>query len=61
MQSDILRFTDAPLTDDGIERYEWHEYEPLARTSLNSAGEIRMNTELQDLFSPPAECCSKGN
>src|SRR6218665_608028 len=55
MQSDILRFTDAPLTDDGIERYEWHEYEPVARTSLNSAGEIPINIELQDLYSHPAE------
>src|SRR6218665_3123932 len=55
MQSDILRFTDAPLTDDGIERYEWHEYKPVARTSLNSAGEIRINIELQDLYSHPAE------
>ena len=55
MQSDILRFTDVPLTDDGIEICEWHEYEPVARTSLNSAGEIRINIELQDLYSHPAE------
>jgi len=55
MQSDILRFTDTPLTDEGIEKYEWHEYEPVARTNLNSAGEIRINIELQDLFSHPAE------
>src|SRR6218665_353668 len=55
MQSDILRFTDAPLTVDGIERYEWHKYKPVARTSLNSAGEIRINIELQDLYSHPAE------
>jgi len=55
MQSDILRFTDTPLTDEGVERYEWHEYEPVARTNLNSAGEIRISIELQDLFSRPAE------
>jgi hypothetical protein len=55
MQSDILRFTDTPLTDDAIERYEWHEYEPVARTNLNTAGEIRINIELQDLFSHTAE------
>lgn len=55
MQSDILRFTDTPLTDEGIERYEWHEYESVASTNLNSAGEIRINIELQDLFSYPAE------
>src|SRR6218665_3939737 len=55
MQSDILRFTDAPLTGDVIDRYEWHEYEPVAKTSLNSACEIRINIELQDLYSHPAE------
>jgi len=55
MQSDILRFTEQPLTDESIERYEFHEYEPVARTNLNSAGEIRINIELQDLFSHPAE------
>ena len=55
MQSDILRFTENPLTDEGIERYEWHEYEPVARTNLNTAGEIRINIELQDLFSHPSE------
>jgi len=55
MQSDILRFTDTPLADEGIDRYEWHEYEPVSRTNLNTAGEIRINIELQDLFSHPAE------
>jgi len=55
MQSDILRITEQPLTDEGIQRYEWHEYEPVARTNLNSAGEIRINIELQDLYSHPAE------
>ena len=54
MQSDILRFTETPLTDEGIEKYEWHEYEP-AVTNLNTAGEIRINIETQDLFTHPAE------
>ena len=49
MQSDILRITEQPMTDEAIQRYEWHEYEPVAKTNLNSAGEIRINIELQDL------------
>ena len=53
--SDILNFTEMPMTDESIERFEVHEYEPVARTNLNSAGEIRINIELQDLFSHPAE------
>src|SRR5688572_9543088 len=55
MQSDILNITEATSVDEGIEKYEWHEYEPVARTNLNSAGEIRINIETQDLFCHPAE------
>src|SRR6218665_985306 len=55
MQSDILKITDIPLVDETIERYEFHEYEPTARTNLNTAGEIRINIDLQDLFSYPSE------
>ena len=50
MQSDILKITDIPLVDETIERYEFLEYEPTARTNLNIAGVIRINIELQDLF-----------
>ena len=55
MQSDISKITDIPLVDKTIERYEFHEYEPTARTNLNTAGEIQINIELQDLFSHPSE------
>jgi len=55
MQSDILNFTEVSSVDEGIEQYEWHEYEPAARANLNSAGEIRINIETQDLFCHPSE------
>src|SRR5688572_20458213 len=55
MQSDILNITEASSVDEGIEKYEWHEYESVARTNLNLAGEIRINIETQDLFCHPAE------
>jgi hypothetical protein len=55
MQSDILKITETPPTDEGIERYEWHEYEPVAGANINTGGEIRINIELQDLFTHPAE------
>src|SRR5688572_2779819 len=55
MQSDILNITEASSVDEGIEKYEWHEYEPAARTNFNSAGEIRINIEQQDLYCHPAE------
>ena len=55
MQSEILNVTEATSVDEGIEKYEWHEYEPVARANLNSAGEIRINIETQDLFCHPAE------
>ena len=55
MQSDILGFTEAPITDEGIGRYEWHECNPVIETNLNSAGEIRLTLESQDTFNHPAE------
>ncbi|XP_065654943.1 uncharacterized protein LOC136081546 [Hydra vulgaris] len=53
--SDVLNFTEIPTVDDGIERFEFHEYEPVAQTNLNNAGEIRINIEQQDLFTLPSE------
>ncbi|XP_065668010.1 uncharacterized protein LOC136088253 [Hydra vulgaris] len=53
--SDVLNFTEIPTVDHGIERFEFHEYEPVARTNLNSAEEIRINIEQQDLFTLPSE------
>jgi len=55
MQSDILRITKEPLTDEGIVRYEWQECNPVIGTNLNSAGEIRLTLESQDTFNHPAE------
>lgn len=49
MSSEILRLTEPFQTDESIEGNECHEYEPVARTNLNTAGEIRVNIETQDL------------
>ena len=51
----MLRFSEKPVIDESIQEYEYHEYEPQARTNLNSAREININIELQDLFTHPAE------
>ncbi|XP_065643038.1 uncharacterized protein LOC136074629 [Hydra vulgaris] len=53
--SDILNFTEIPTVDYGFERFEFYEYELLARTNLNSTEEIRINIEQQDLFTLPSE------
>ena len=50
MTSEILRFSEKPVIDESIQEYEYHEYKPQAKTNLNSAGEININKELQDLF-----------
>lgn len=55
MSREILNFTELPTIDESIEKYEFHEYEPVSRTNLNSAGEIRISIETQDLFTHPAE------
>jgi len=54
MTSEILRFSEKPVVDESIQEYEYHEYELQARTNLNSAGEININIDLQDLFTHPA-------
>jgi len=53
--SEILNIIEAPILDESIEKFEFHEYEPVAGTTLNNAGEIRINIEHQDLFTQPSE------
>ena len=52
--SDILNFTEEIIVDEDIERFEFHEYEPVNK-NLNTSGEIRINIEQQDLFTLPSE------
>ena len=52
--SEVLNFTEKPIIDDGIERFEYHEYESVS-TNLNKTGEIRINIEQQDLYVLPSE------
>ena len=53
--ADILKFTDTPIIDESIEEYEYHEYEPITGTSLNSGGDITISIESQDVFTHPSE------
>ena len=41
--SEILNIIEAPILDESIEKFEFHEYEPVAGTTLNSAGGIFPN------------------
>ena len=52
---DLLNFTEAPVTDEAIEEYEYHEYEPITGTNLNNPGEIRITIQNQDIFTHPCE------
>jgi len=52
---DMLKITEKPETDESIEEYEYHRYEPITGTDLNRLGEIRINIETQDLFTHPSE------
>ena len=52
--SEVLNFTEKPIIDDGIERFEYHEYESVS-TNLNKNGKIRINIEQQDLYVLPSE------
>ena len=53
--SSIFRITDPIPINDSIDRYEDIEYEPVAGTSLNSPGDIRLCIETQDIFTHPSE------
>lgn len=52
---DILNIKQIPNTDESIEQYEDHEYEPITGTNLNNPGEKRINIQTQDLFTHPSE------
>ena len=53
--ADILKVTDTPIIDESIEEYEYHEYEPITGTSLNSGGDMRISIESHDIFTHPSE------
>ena len=55
IKNDILKFTAAPIIDESIVEYEYHEYEPITGTSLNDGGDIRISIESQDVFTHPSE------
>ena len=55
MMADILKFTETPLTDESIEEYEYHEYEPITGTNLNNSGDIRISIESHDMFTHSRE------
>ena len=54
MLSNIFDITDPIVIDNGIQRYEYHEYEPESGTELNKTGEIRMHVTNKDTIVHPA-------
>ena len=52
---DILKINESVATDESIEEYEFHEYEPITGANLNNPGEIRITIETQDIFYHPSE------
>ena len=55
MIADILKLTDNPIIDEGIEEYEYHEYDPITGINFNNGGDIRINIESQDVFTHRSE------
>ena len=54
--SSIFRITEPISKNEGIDKYEYLEYEPVAGTSLNnSGGDIRLVIETQHIFTHPSE------
>ena len=52
---DMLKINESLSTDESIEEYEYHEYEPITGANLNNPGEIRINVQTQDIFYHPSE------
>ena len=52
---DILQINESLVTDESIEEYQYHEYEPITGANLNNPGEIRITIETQDIFYHPSE------
>jgi hypothetical protein len=48
MQLNIFNVRDPIVIDNGIQRYEYHAYEPEPGTNLNTTGEIRMHVISKD-------------
>ena len=46
----ILQLHEGNAVDESIKSYEYDEYQPITGTQLNSAGQITITTENQDMF-----------
>ena len=55
MMADILKFTETPLIYESIEKYEYHEYDPIVGTKLNNGDNIRISIQSQDVFAHLSE------
>ncbi|XP_065665406.1 uncharacterized protein LOC136086840 [Hydra vulgaris] len=53
--SEVFSFTEITVIDNGIERCEDCEYEPIVGTNLNSLGDIRIVVPEQNLFTLPSK------
>ena len=57
---DMLKINESLSTDESIEEYEYHEYEPITGANLNKPGEIRITIETQDIFYHPCYLMIEG-
>ena len=46
----MLKLKKYLATDESIEEYEYHEYEPITGSTLNSPRDIRITIQMQDIF-----------
>ena len=53
--ADVLQFTETSLINESIQKYEYHEQDPITGNNLNNSGDIRISIESQDVFAHPRE------
>ena len=47
---DILNITEVPITDESIQEYEYHQYDPATGTNLSNPGEIKITIQNRNIF-----------
>jgi hypothetical protein len=50
-----LKISGPSQIDENVPQYNFHNYEPVVRSNLNSNSQIRIIIENQDLFYLPSE------
>ena len=55
LSTSMFDITEETPIDNGIQRYEYHAYEPMSGNNANSPGEVKIHISQKDLITHPSE------